>query len=58
MVVVIVEARAEKPESVVGVNVSVRIDEPIVAVRMDPPRGSGTFEDCELGEAPGGSDGG
>ena len=55
---VIVEARVEKAESVVGVNVSVRVDEPIVAVRIVPPGGNGTFEDCELGEAPGRPDGG
>ena len=55
---VIVEARVEKAESVVGVNVSVRVDEPTVAVITVPPGGNGTFEDCELGEAPGGADGG
>ena len=55
---VIVEVRVEKAESVVGVNVSVSVDEPIVAVITVPPGGNGTFEDCELGEAPGGSDGG
>ena len=53
-----VEARVEKAESVVGVNVSVRVDEPIVPIIMVPPGGSGTFEDSELGEAPGGPDGG
>ena len=54
---VTVDARVEKAESVVGVNVSVRVDEPTVAVTTVPPGGKGTLEDCGPEEAPGRTDG-